>query len=46
MIKAIDEPDFVKYYEKNAIIRAMDFDKMIMSKNLIDELDDIYANFK
>ncbi|MDY6057027.1 MAG: hypothetical protein SPI60_04390 [Campylobacter lanienae] len=46
MIKAIDEPDFVKYYEKNAIIRAMDFDKMVISKNLINELEDIYANFK
>ncbi|WP_096021038.1 glycosyltransferase [Campylobacter lanienae] len=46
MQKAIDEPDFVKYYEKNAIIRAREFDKTIISKNLINELEDIYANFK
>ena len=46
MIKAIDDPDFVKYYEKNAIVRAMDFDKMVISKNLINALEDIYANYK
>ncbi|ARR00045.1 MULTISPECIES: N-acetylgalactosamine-N,N'-diacetylbacillosaminyl-diphospho-undecaprenol 4-alpha-N-acetylgalactosaminyltransferase [Campylobacter] len=46
MQRAIDEPDFVKYYEKNAIIRAREFDKKIVAKNLIDELEAIYANFK
>ena len=37
---------FVKYYEKNAIIRAKEFDKKIIAKNLINELEEIYAASK
>lgn len=46
MQRAIDEPDFVKYYEKNAIIRAKEFNKKTIAKNLINELEEIYATSK
>lgn len=46
MQRAIDEPNFVKFYEKNAIIRAKEFDKKIIAKNLINELEEIYAASK
>lgn len=46
MQRAIDEPNFVKFYEKNAIIRAKEFDKKIITKNLINELEEIYAASK
>ncbi|ALV25141.1 N-acetylgalactosamine-N,N'-diacetylbacillosaminyl-diphospho-undecaprenol 4-alpha-N-acetylgalactosaminyltransferase [Campylobacter iguaniorum] len=42
MQKAIDEPEWVKIYEKNAIIRASFFDKNQICKELIKDLEEIY----
>ncbi|MBQ7676334.1 MAG: glycosyltransferase [Campylobacter sp.] len=43
MQKAIDEPEFVKIYEKKAKIRANFFDKNKIAKDLIKNLEEIYA---
>ncbi|EAJ5693727.1 glycosyltransferase [Campylobacter fetus] len=42
MQKALDEPDWVKIYEKNAIIRASFFDKRKIADELIKDLEEIY----
>ena len=43
MQKAIDEPEFVKIYEKKAKIRAEFFNKNKIAKDLIKDLEEIYA---
>ncbi|WP_141071058.1 glycosyltransferase, partial [Campylobacter fetus] len=42
MQKALDDPDWVKIYEKNAIIRASFFDKRKIADELIKDLEEIY----
>lgn len=45
MQKALDKPELVKIYEKNAIIRANFFDKNKIANDLIKDLDEICARF-
>ncbi|MDA3057123.1 glycosyltransferase [Campylobacter sp. VBCF_05 NA6] len=46
MQKAIDEPEFVKIYEKKAKIRATFFDKKKISKDLILKIEEIYKGYR
>ena len=43
MQKALDEPNFVKIYEKKAKIRAEFFNKNKIAQDLIKDLEEIYA---
>lgn len=45
MQKSIDDPQWVKIYEKNAIIRAYFFDKNKIAIELINDLEGIYEKF-
>lgn len=45
MQKSLDEEEFIKYYQKKARIRALNFDKNQISKKLIKKLEEIYARF-
>ncbi|MDA3077460.1 glycosyltransferase [Campylobacter sp. JMF_06 NA1] len=46
MQKAIDEPEFVKIYEKKAKIRATFFDKKKISKDLILKIEEIDKGYR
>ncbi|MDA3075782.1 glycosyltransferase [Campylobacter sp. JMF_04 NA10] len=46
MQKAIDEPEFVKIYEKKAKIRAAFFDKKKISKDLILKIEEIDKGYR
>ncbi|MDA3048350.1 N-acetylgalactosamine-N,N'-diacetylbacillosaminyl-diphospho-undecaprenol 4-alpha-N-acetylgalactosaminyltransferase [Campylobacter sp. JMF_08 NE1] len=46
MQKAIDEPEFVKIYEKKAKIRAAFFDKKKISKDLILKIEEINKGYR
>lgn len=46
MQKVLDDENYVKFYEKKAKIRALDFDKKEISKKLIKKIDEIYEEYK
>ena len=46
MQKILDDESYVKFYEKKAKIRALDFDKKEISKKLIEKIDEIYEEYK
>ena len=46
MQKILDDESYVKFYEKKAKIRALDFDKKEISKKLIEKIDEIYEKYK
>ncbi len=41
MQKSLDDEEFIKYYQKKAKIRALNFDKNQISKELIEKLEEI-----